>query len=754
MSNGERHSLNWSDKVYLLSDIADKMKVDNCIVKSDEPICSELDCFEVMCFKHIYCVRAFKVSTSADKNTTEDSKNNNSGNQTLTSGDEVFIPLHYIGRGSIVPLYGESHVCKTVEELIMTFPRYVLIEEDLKIYSESKVIQLKAGSELELLRNSRDKHNQDKLICRYGAETLQLNASDIGRFRVRPDPNLYTVKDILQRLKLPQIIDFKEVLQDQWEKEINFFEGLAPEQNYMGKFLLTGLFKDKVAVAVSLTKNYQPKSEPFLLPLSADLLQHLMFKFAFRGDFSEFTFKTEQKRPEGPDNDTNQKKSPKKKPAKLKRGKSEADLSQNQQIPFELTYTQYRFPQTQNKSANQGDKIFKKVQSALKSVKGKFKKASPKDVAAIRDNVIKAVTPEPIRKASNKLYPILADLMNEDSTIYEYITSGSLGRKSGQRQSQFYYEIEAPKIASAPTEEILMSETPVTEKLYRNPDGDMSKTTENEENNIYENLPPIRKEIRAETETIAEPEVDYATIENKEVKCGDEVEIETGNHETVDTKDCIYMNYNEMATLKIRRRSSPQRTISDFTEYIPTEEVSQETDWNEAATTQCSQTTEERSDISTEEESSSLIYTDLDDYESELKNAVADKPFPVPAKRNLSSLSKTTSAAEASAIDGDCGNVCTNDAGSDIASSVSNDSIKEEAAVTASLESMSVAELCEILQQCGLDRISKLCKEHSLDGAFICALPADSLQEQPFSLSPIEVMKLSMMKKGWKPKII
>ena len=322
MSHVTINDLNWSDELYTLSDLCENMKINSCLVKSNERICSELDYFEVLCFKHIYSVRAFKVSTPADRNVKEDEKNNNSDHQTLTSGDEVFIPLHYTGRGLIVPLYGESHVCKTVEELIMTFPRYVLIEEDLKICSESKIIQLYAESELELLRNIKDKHYQDKLICRYGAQTLQLNPSDIGRFRVRPDPNLYSVKDILQRLKLPQIIDFTETHQDQWEKEVNFFEGLALDQNYTGKFLLTGLFKDKVAVVVSLGSKIRPTSQPFLLPLSSDLLQDLKFRFTFRGDFSKIKLKGGHSHTEI-DKNKKQKKSTKATEATLKRKKTE-----------------------------------------------------------------------------------------------------------------------------------------------------------------------------------------------------------------------------------------------------------------------------------------------------------------------------------------------------------------------------------------------------------------------------------------------
>ncbi|CAE1265813.1 unnamed protein product [Acanthosepion pharaonis] len=482
-----------------------------------------------------------------------------------------------MGRGTIVPLYGESHVCNTVEELIMTFPRYVLIEENLKICSESKFIQLQAGSELELLRNSKDKYYQDKLICRYGDQTLKLKPSDIGRFRVRPDPNLYSVKDILQRLKLPQIIDFKEILQDQWEKDVNFFDGLSPEQSYTGKFLLTGLFKDKAAVVVALGPNSKPNTQPFILPLSSDLIQQLKFRFAFRGEFSQFHFKGESNSLTRMNKKEDQKKkNTKKKETHLKRGKSEADITQSQQIPFELTYTQYRFPESADKS-KQGDKIFKKVQSAVKSVKGIFKKASSQDVAAIRNSV-----------------------------------------------------------------------------------------------------------------------------------------------------------------LKIRRHSPFKKR---GTSSVSSEEMSQDSNWNAAAT-------DEKSDFSTGEEekeeeesyteNSPSVNINEDVYEFEVISTIPKAAFPVPPKRKLKRSS------EVAVADG-----CSSDACDDIKTNVSNSNEKE----SAQLEDMSVQELCEILHECGLSRISKMCKEHSLDGAFLCALPDDSLQEQPFSLTHLEMMKITMMKKGWKPKI-
>lgn len=379
------------------------------------------------------------------------------------------------------------------------------------------------------------------------------------------------------------------------------------------------------------------------------------------------------------------------------------------------------------------DKIFKKVQSAVKSVKGMFKKASSQDVAAIRNSVLKVTTPEPIRKASTKLYPILANLMNEDSSLYEYIESGTLGKKSGESQSQFYFEIESPKTASAPSEECLSSAMPVEENIYQNLDDILteeinvrtSAVAGDPRNERTENKNKTRPKTGIESMTEAEADETSSVTDN-----GNEAEEDSDslvNHEYE------YMNYNAMATLQIRRHSPFKK---QGTSSVASEEMSQDSNWDAVAT-------DEKSDFSTGEEesyteNSTPVNTNEDVYEFEVRSTIPEAALPVPLKRKLKLSS------EVAVADG-----CSSDAYDVIKTTVSNSNEKQ----SARLEDMSVQELCEILHECGLNRISKMCKEHSLDGAFLCALPDDSLQEQPFSLTHLEMMKMTMMKKGWKPKI-
>ena len=312
--------------------------------------------------------------------------------------------------------------------------------------------------------------------------------------------------------------------------------------------------------------------------------------------------------------------------------------------------------------------------------------------------------------------------MNEDNSIYDYANSEFFGKESGQPQSRFYFEIEAPKIASAPTEEHLTNENQVSQNVYESLNDYLTKTKENGKGVLLDNSRKEPTENKIETESATRSEsIDKTDIYDVLVQNKDEYDEENE-----------YMNYNQMATLKIRRHS-------------PLEKESNPSVLEGILTHQ--QTVDEKSDFSTEEErscteSGSSVYTDVDDYDYEVRNEIPKKATPVDSKRN------SAASLEVSAVDSCSEN--SSDTGSDIHTTSNSNGNREQ---TSPLEDMSVTELCEILHECGLSRISKLCNEHSLDGAFLCALPTDSLQEQPFSLSQLEVMKISMMKKGWKPKI-
>lgn len=63
---------------------------------------------------------------------------------------------------------------------------------------------------------------------------------------------------------------------------------------------------------------------------------------------------------------------------------------------------------------------------------------------------------------------------------------------------------------------------------------------------------------------------------------------------------------------------------------------------------------------------------------------------------------------------------------------------------------LSVVELVDCLRKCGLAEMADVCQSEKLDGSFISQLSPEELQE--LNLSPIQIMKLSKVKSGWRPK--
>lgn len=63
---------------------------------------------------------------------------------------------------------------------------------------------------------------------------------------------------------------------------------------------------------------------------------------------------------------------------------------------------------------------------------------------------------------------------------------------------------------------------------------------------------------------------------------------------------------------------------------------------------------------------------------------------------------------------------------------------------------LSVVELVDCLRKCGLAEMANVCQSEKLDGSFISQLSPEELQE--LNLSPIQIMKLSKVKSGWRPK--
>ena len=77
---------------------------------------------------------------------------------------------------------------------------------------------------------------------------------------------------------------------------------------------------------------------------------------------------------------------------------------------------------------------------------------------------------------------------------------------------------------------------------------------------------------------------------------------------------------------------------------------------------------------------------------------------------------------------------------------------EEKTSKTPEFEGYSVKETVECFKKCGLDRLAAICEKNTLDGNFMLNVDQDNLKIEPFSLDPLQICKLRMIYKGWRPK--
>lgn len=273
--------LNWSEDTYTLTDIDSQLRISSCIVKIEQgqELQSFLDMFSIKHFKNLFSVQTYKIC------------NNENLADTSTYGEEVSIPINYTQCGSITPLYGYSHIFKTVEEMIMAFPRFVEVQDDLKFCSNNCLIHLKPGDRLELLKVEKTtKTSGNQLVCQRmdNKVKLYLSASSIGHFKTLPDPNTYSIREVLKILKLPQVITFKSNSNDIADLEGAESNNMR-ELEFLGSYLLVGLQKFRGVVINNFSNHHESINGNYILPLDSDLFQHLKYHFAFKNDFKSLT---------------------------------------------------------------------------------------------------------------------------------------------------------------------------------------------------------------------------------------------------------------------------------------------------------------------------------------------------------------------------------------------------------------------------------------------------------------------------------
>lgn len=157
--------------------------------------------------------------------------------------NELLIPLGYKGKLQVM---GNDHVATTfdtVQDLIEQFPRFVRVESAINVKAASGKFIVPALSELELDRVI----PSQGLVCRYGNKECLIDIRENGKFVSIPDSTLYTLREVIDKLPLPQYVKFVDKEFEQVMTE-SLDEALENIQNFSGVLKLQEVLTQRVVV--------------------------------------------------------------------------------------------------------------------------------------------------------------------------------------------------------------------------------------------------------------------------------------------------------------------------------------------------------------------------------------------------------------------------------------------------------------------------------------------------------------------------
>lgn len=158
------------------------------------------------------------------------------------------IPLDYRVKARVIPKHGENRVYPATELLLEDFPRYVRV--GVTIEGKDKTgssVPIVCGSVLELLK-TKTSGKRRNVICLLDAEEVYLPMDCLGRFTVVPDTQLYSIREIVSRFPLPQLIELEDSgseVTKYLSKQAN--EALSNLENFKGTFVLDSTMSEEVA---------------------------------------------------------------------------------------------------------------------------------------------------------------------------------------------------------------------------------------------------------------------------------------------------------------------------------------------------------------------------------------------------------------------------------------------------------------------------------------------------------------------------
>ncbi|XP_052257765.1 titin-like isoform X3 [Dreissena polymorpha] len=126
--------------------------------------------------------------------------------------DEILVPLNYKGKAKVQTCTGKTYT--TVKDLIADFPRFAKICRTLKAYSaDDQPMDLPGGSTIELDRILPGRNIKPDVLCIKfnvsGKPTYaKVAVTERAEIQCESDETEYTIKEVIDRFKLPQIVKF------------------------------------------------------------------------------------------------------------------------------------------------------------------------------------------------------------------------------------------------------------------------------------------------------------------------------------------------------------------------------------------------------------------------------------------------------------------------------------------------------------------------------------------------------------------
>ncbi|XP_052257644.1 uncharacterized protein LOC127862522 isoform X2 [Dreissena polymorpha] len=125
--------------------------------------------------------------------------------------DEILVPLNYKGKVKILNA-GKKYT--TVRDLAEEFPRFAKACQNFSAYgADHKRFDVQAGTTVELERIVPGRNGQpDELVIQFQAEGkpvfAKISSATKTVFRAQPDITEYTIREVIDRFKLPQVVTF------------------------------------------------------------------------------------------------------------------------------------------------------------------------------------------------------------------------------------------------------------------------------------------------------------------------------------------------------------------------------------------------------------------------------------------------------------------------------------------------------------------------------------------------------------------